>query len=88
MAGGADHVLRGEAIGAIARSAAEIGHLALGLPIRPLREKAGDHAVADLEFADACADRFHHPCAIRMNLALPRALVEEAFNRLSAYVFV
>ena len=31
---------------------------------------------------------FHHPCAIRMNLALPRALVEEAFNRLSAYVFV
>ena len=31
---------------------------------------------------------FRHPCAIRMNLALPRALVEEAFNRLSAYVFV
>lgn len=31
---------------------------------------------------------FHGPCAIRMNLALIRALVEEAFNRLSAYVFV
>ena len=31
---------------------------------------------------------FHGPCAIRMNLALPRSLVEEAFARLKTYVFV
>lgn len=31
---------------------------------------------------------FHGPCAVRMNLALPRALVEEAFTRLKTYVFV
>lgn len=31
---------------------------------------------------------FHGPCHIRMNLALPLARVEEAFRRLSAYVFV
>ena len=31
---------------------------------------------------------FHGPCHIRMNLALPRARVEEAFARLSKYVFV
>ena len=30
---------------------------------------------------------FHGPCGIRMNLALPRARVEEAFSRLSRYVF-
>ncbi len=30
---------------------------------------------------------FHGPCHIRMNLALPRARVEEAFDRLSRYVF-
>ena len=32
--------------------------------------------------------QFHGPCHIRMNLALPRARVEEAFRRLSEYVFV
>ena len=31
---------------------------------------------------------FHGPCHIRMNLALPRARVEEAFRRLDEYVFV
>lgn len=30
---------------------------------------------------------FHGPCHIRMNLALPRAVVEEAFDRLDQYVF-
>jgi len=30
---------------------------------------------------------FHGPCHIRMNLALPRARVEEAFQRLDKYVF-
>ena len=30
---------------------------------------------------------FHGPCAIRMNLALPQALLEEAFQRLDRYVF-
>lgn len=30
---------------------------------------------------------FHSPCGIRMNLALPRVLVEEAFDRLNKYVF-
>lgn len=30
---------------------------------------------------------FHGPCHIRMNLALPRARVEEAFARLDRYVF-
>ena len=30
---------------------------------------------------------FHGPCAIRMNLALPRTRVEEAFRRLDEYVF-
>lgn len=31
---------------------------------------------------------FHGDCHIRMNLALPRSLVEEAFDRLKKYVFV
>lgn len=30
---------------------------------------------------------FHHPCSIRMNLALPTSLVKEAFDRLQKYVF-
>ena len=30
---------------------------------------------------------FHGPCAIRMNLALPQVLLEEAFERLDRYVF-
>ena len=30
---------------------------------------------------------FHGPCHIRMNLALPHALVIEAFDRLNRYVF-
>lgn len=46
------------------------------------------HAGWDVGAAWQDGRMFHHPCAIRMNLALPRALVEEAFNRLSAYVFV
>ena len=46
------------------------------------------HAGWDVGVAWQDGRMFHHPCAIRMNLALPRALVEEAFNRLSAYVFV
>ena len=31
--------------------------------------------------------QFHGPCHIRMNLALPLRRVEEAFGRLSKYVF-
>lgn len=31
---------------------------------------------------------FHGPCAIRMNLALPLSRVQEAFQRLTEYVFV
>lgn len=31
---------------------------------------------------------FQHPCAIRMNLALPLSRIKEAMNRLSTYVFV
>ena len=31
---------------------------------------------------------FHSPCGIRMNLALPFSLVEEAMERLRKYVFV
>lgn len=46
------------------------------------------HAGWDVGVAWQDGRMFHHPCAIRMNLALPRALVEEAFNRLSAYAFV
>ena len=30
---------------------------------------------------------FHHPCSIRMNLALPHSLVIEAFSRLDKYIF-
>ena len=30
---------------------------------------------------------FLHPCAIRMNLALPLIRVQEAFDRLDKYVF-
>ena len=30
---------------------------------------------------------FHGPCHLRMNLALPRSRVEEAFRRLKEYVF-
>ena len=30
---------------------------------------------------------FLHPCAIRMNLALPLGRVQEAFDRLDKYVF-
>ena len=31
---------------------------------------------------------FHSPCGIRMNLALPFSLVEEAMERLTKYVFI
>ena len=31
---------------------------------------------------------FYSPCSIRMNLALPRSLVEEAMRRLKEYVFL
>ena len=31
---------------------------------------------------------FHGPCHIRMNLALPKSRVEEAFRRLKEYVFI
>ena len=46
------------------------------------------HAGWDVGVAWQDGRMFHRLCAIRMNLALIRALVEEAFNRLSAYVFV
>ena len=46
------------------------------------------HAGWDVGVAWQDGRMFHHPCAILMKLALIRALVEEAFNRLSAYVFV
>jgi cystathionine beta-lyase len=31
---------------------------------------------------------FHGKCHIRMNLALPKVRVEEAFRRLKEYVFI
>ena len=46
------------------------------------------HAGWDVGVAWQDGRMFHGPCAIRMNLALPRALVEEAFTRLKTYVFV
>ena len=46
------------------------------------------HAGWDVGVAWQDGRMFHGPCAVRMNLALPRALVEEAFTRLKTYVFV
>ena len=46
------------------------------------------HAGWDVGVAWQDGRMFHGPCAVRMNLALPRVLVEEAFTRLKTYVFV
>ena len=45
------------------------------------------HAGWDVGVAWQDGRMFHGPCAIRMNLALPRTRVEEAFRRLDEYVF-
>ena len=45
------------------------------------------HAGWDVGVAWQDGRMFHHPCAIRMNLALPLSRVKEAFDRLDKYVF-
>ncbi len=51
--------------------------------IRPAMEQAG----WDVGVAWQDGRMFHGPCAIRVNLALPKSLVVEAFERLDKYVF-
>lgn len=46
-----------------------------------------EHAAWDVGVAVQDGRMFHGPCHLRMNLALPRSRVEEAFDRLSKYVF-
>ena len=46
------------------------------------------HAGWDVGVAWQDGRMFHGPCHIRMNLALPKARVEEAFRRLKEYVFI
>ncbi len=46
------------------------------------------HAGWDVGVAWQDGRAFHGPCHIRMNLALPLSRVQEAFDRLSKYVFV
>ena len=53
-----------------------------GMTIQQLEKAGWDVGVA---WQDGCM--FQHPCAIRMNLALPFSRVEEAFRRLEEYVF-
>ena len=45
------------------------------------------HAGWDVGVAWQDGRPFHGACAIRMNLALPLARVQEAFRRLDEYVF-
>lgn len=56
----------------------------------------GEHGKTIDELEKACwyvgvtvqdGRQFHGPCHVRMNLALPRSRVEEAFRRLDKYVF-
>ena len=54
-----------------------------GLTIDQLIQKGWDVGVAWQQGAP-----FHDPWGIRMNLALPRSLVEEAMERLQRYVFI
>ena len=54
-----------------------------GQTLDEILKRAWDVGVA---FQDGRA--FHGPCHIRMNLALPRSRVEEAFARMSQYVFI
>ncbi|MBQ9030826.1 MAG: aminotransferase class I/II-fold pyridoxal phosphate-dependent enzyme [Parasporobacterium sp.] len=46
-----------------------------------------EHACWDVGAAVQDGQMFHGPCHLRMNLALPRARVEEAFERMNQYVF-
>ena len=46
-----------------------------------------EKALWDVGAAVQDGTAFHGPCHLRMNLALPRALVEEAFRRMDEYVF-
>ena len=46
-----------------------------------------DKAAWDVGVAVQDGRMFHGPCHLRMNLALPRSRVEEAFRRLKEYVF-
>ena len=50
--------------------------------------EALEHAAWDVGVAIQDGGMFHGPCHLRINLALPRSRVEEAFARLSRYVFV
>lgn len=52
------------------------------MTIQQLEKKMWDVGVAIQD-----GTMFHGPCHIRMNLALPHARVQEAFNRLQKYVF-
>ena len=53
-----------------------------GMTIDELEKRGSDVGVAWQD-----GRQFQHPCAIRMNLALPKSRVEEAMRRLSEYVF-
>ncbi|MBT1177784.1 MalY/PatB family protein [Bifidobacterium callimiconis] len=53
-----------------------------GVTIEELEKRGSDVGVAWQD-----GRQFQHPCAIRMNLALPKSRVEEAMRRLSEYVF-
>ena len=53
-----------------------------GMTIEQLEKKAWDVGVAVQD-----GKMFHGPCHLRLNLALPRSRVEEAFRRLDTYVF-
>ncbi len=53
-----------------------------GMTIRQLEKACWDVGVVVQD-----GTMFHGPCHIRMNLALPRSRVEEAFSRLDRYVF-
>jgi cystathionine beta-lyase len=53
-----------------------------GKTIEELEKAAWDVGVAVQD-----GKMFHGPCHLRLNLALPRSRVEEAFHRLDRYVF-
>ena len=54
-----------------------------GLTIDRVEKRAWDVGVAAQD-----GRMFHGPCHLRLNLALPLSRVEEAFHRLSKYVFI
>lgn len=46
-----------------------------------------EHALWDVGVAVQDGRMFHGPCYLRMNLALPKSRIEEAFDRMDRYVF-